>query len=147
MSDRPVEGHCFCRSIRFEYAGAPHGVLHCHCESCRRATSSPVTTWILVPREGFRFTQGAPQYYSSSEGVSRGFCATCGSQLTYESARIPDEVHLYAASLADPAQVTPTRHVYVDEQLPWLEIADELPRFATTSRGGAKPVRNGPRRE
>jgi hypothetical protein len=103
-----------------------------------------MTTWISAPRGAFRFTRGTPAYYASSEGVRRGFCATCGSQLTYENARIPDEVHLYAVSLADPSTVAPTRHVFVGEQLPWFEVADELPRFATTSRGGAKPVRHGP---
>jgi hypothetical protein len=64
--------------------------------------------------------------------------------LTYESERIPDEVHLYAASLVNPLIVSPSRHVFVDEQLPWLEIADQLPRFAKTSRGGAQPIRYGP---
>jgi hypothetical protein len=54
-------------------------------------------------------------------------------------------VHLYAATLDDPAHVAPSRHVFVAEQLPWFEIADDLPRYAATSRGGAKPLRTGPR--
>jgi hypothetical protein len=79
------------------------------------------------------------------------FCAAwsvpiCGSPLTYENQRIPREVHLYAASLADPSRVTPSRHVFVEEQLAWLEIVDQLPRFAKTSRGGAQPIRYGPRK-
>jgi hypothetical protein len=49
--------------------------------------------------------------------------------LAYENERIPDEVHLYAASLENPSDVKPSRHVFVEEQLPWLEIADRLPRF------------------
>jgi hypothetical protein len=77
-------------------------------------------------------------------GVTRSFCCTCGSPLTYESERIPDEVHLYAASLLSPLDVKPSRHVFVEEQLPWLEIADLLPRFAKRSRGGAQPIRYGP---
>jgi hypothetical protein len=121
-------------------------MVYCHCESCRRATSSPITTWISVPRSAFRFKQGAPRHFNSSTGVRRGFCATCGSPLTYEAERIPDEIHLYAAALADPSQVRPQRHVFVDEQLPWIETMDELPRFAQTSRGGAKPLRLGPKR-
>ena len=62
------------------------------------------------------------------------------SPLTYESERVPDEVHLYAASLSDLRLVTPSRHVFVAEQLPWLEILDDLPRFEATSRGGATPL-------
>jgi hypothetical protein len=143
MSSSPVEGHCLCGAIRFVYDGEPVGVLHCHCESCRRATSSPMTTWVLVPRSAFRFTQGVPRLYPSSPDVTRGFCPDCGAQLTYENARIPDEVHLYAASLDDPLRVTPTRHVYVEERLAWFDTADELPRYARTSRGGAQPISAG----
>lgn len=146
MTGRVVEGHCLCRAIVFEYDTEPNWTLYCHCESCRRATSSPITAWISVPRRGFRFKRGTPRYFSSSAGVKRGFCSTCGSPLTYEGERIPDEIHLYAATLAEPSGVRPQRHVFVDEQLPWLETADELPRFAQTSRGGARPIRRGPKR-
>jgi hypothetical protein len=144
MSRSKVEGHCLCRAVIFEYGAEPNWTLHCHCESCRRATSSPMTTWISVPRSAFRFKQGMQRTFSSSPGVTRSFCGTCGSPLTYENRKIPDEVHLHAAALADPSQVRPTRHVFADEQLPWLEIADQLPRFATISRG-AQPVRYGPK--
>jgi len=146
MAASRIEGHCLCRSVVFEYDAEPNWTLHCHCESCRRATSSPMTTWISVPRAAFRFKQGMPSYFNSSPDVTRGFCATCGSPLTYENRRLPDEVHLLAASLADPAHVRPSRHVFVDEQLSWFEIADRLPRFAKTSRG-AQPIRHGPRDE
>src|SRR3989441_7337809 len=74
-----TSGHCLCRAIGFSYEGAPNWTLHCHCESCRRATSSPMATWISVPRNAFRFTAGKPTYFASSPGVRRGFCVHCGS--------------------------------------------------------------------
>jgi hypothetical protein len=140
------EGRCLCGSITFRFEGRPNWTLYCHCDSCRRATSSPVTTWISVPREGFHITKGSPRYYASSPGVRRGFCENCGSPLSYESERVPNEVHLYAASLLDPCAVEPSRHVFTSEQLPWFEVSDDLPRYAATSRGGAAPVHVGPRR-
>jgi hypothetical protein len=143
---KTTQGHCRCRNVVFEYDGEPNWTLHCHCASCRRATSSPMTTWISIPRHAFRFKHGTPRYFNSSEDVKRGFCGTCGSPLTYESERVPAEIHIYAASLADPTTLTPTRHVFVEEQLPWIEIADELPRYARTSRGGTQPIRYGPRK-
>ena len=147
MSAERVGGRCFCGAIRFNCVGVPNWIVHCHCESCRRATSSPMTTWISVPRSTFQFTTGAPRYFASSAGVRRGFCETCGSQLTYETDQLPDEVHLYAASLDDPTStaIMPSRHVFVSEQLPWFEVHDELPRFATTSRGSTGPLCIGPR--
>jgi hypothetical protein len=140
-----VGGRCLCGAIEFQYEGVPNWALHCHCESCRRATSSPMTTWVCVPRNRFVFTKGAPRRFASSPGVTRGFCENCGSPLTYENATMPNEVHLYAASLLAAASVVPDRHVFVAEQLPWLEVLDKLPRYATTSRGGAPPLRIGPR--
>jgi hypothetical protein len=60
MSRQRVEGRCLCRAVIFEYDAEPNWTLHGHCESCRRATSSPMTTWISVPRSAFRFKQGTP---------------------------------------------------------------------------------------
>lgn len=146
-NDQKAGGHCLCRAIKFEYVGAPNWTLHCHCESCRRAASSPIVTWISAPPSAFRFTQGSPRYFQSSPDVRRAFCGDCGSPLTYENDRIADEVHLYAASLADPSNVVVTRHVFVDEQLDWLKVHDNLPRYGTTSQGGAEPIRYGPKQE
>ncbi len=146
MSDhRKVEGHCLCRNIEFAYEAEPNWILHCHCESCRRAASAPVVTWISVPRSSFEFTKGTPRYYRSSAQAKRAFCGDCGSPLTYENDQLVDEVHLYAASLTDPSNIKVSRHVFTEEQLDWFEIHDDLPRYATTSQGGAKPIRNGPK--
>jgi hypothetical protein len=142
----PTVGHCLCRAAQFVFDGAPTATIHCHCETCRRTTSSPMTTWLSVPKSAFRFTKGTASVYASSPGVRRGFCPTCGSPLFYENDKNPAEIDLYAASLADPAVVAPTRHVFAGEQLPWLEIDDALPRYATTMRSGDPPVRHGPRK-
>ena len=140
-------GRCFCRAVTYEFTGTPKWTVHCHCESCRRATSSPVTTWISVPREALRFTKGAPRYYRSSPGVKRGFCGECGAQLTYENEGRAGDVDIYAMTLDDPTHIEPRAHVFAAEQLPWIEILDELPRFAKTSEGGkASPIRIGPRK-
>ncbi len=145
MPDMVVEGHCFCRAIRFAYDEAPNWIANCHCESCRRATSSPMTTWVSVPRQAFRYTAGEPAYFASAPGVRRGSCPTCGTPLTYENDKLPDEVHVYAVAHADPAPLAPSRHVFVEDQLDWFETTDHLPRYTTTSQGGAKPARHGPR--
>ena len=145
-TDTPA-GHCLCHAIAFTFDGPPNWVAHCHCEDCRRATSSPMTTWISVPRRRFRYTRGTPRSYLSSPGVSRAFCGTCGSPLTYENTKLPDEVHLYAVTLEDPADINASRHVFVKDQLPWFETTDALPRYAATSLGGTKPIRNGPAEE
>jgi hypothetical protein len=138
-------GHCLCGAVKFAYEGEPKWTLNCHCESCRRATSSPMATWISVPLSAFRFTAAKPNYYASSSGVRRGFCGKCGSPLTYQNETIPDEIHLLAVALTDAGKVQPTAHVFVEDQLPWFDAADELPRYTKTRRN-AEPMRKGPRK-
>ena len=141
-----ITGHCFCKAVRFSYDGEPNWTLNCHCEDCRRAVSGAMATWISVPKASFRFTAGAPQYYESSKGVRRGFCGTCGSPLTYENVKLPDEIHLLAGALSDPSGVKPSAHIVVKEQLPWFEAADDLPRY-TRWRSDGPPLRHGPRKD
>jgi hypothetical protein len=141
--DRPVTGRCLCGDIRYEYRGAPVKILHCHCESCRRHTSSPVATFVCVPQEGFRYTQGTPVEYESSPGVIRTHCGRCGAPITYTSSG-DTQVDLYIGTLDDPLAAVPTYHVHSAEQLPWFEIADTLPRYAH-NKSGSEPVRHGPR--
>ena len=142
--DEPVTGRCLCGDIRYEYRGEPVKILHCHCESCRRHTSSPVTTAVCVAREGFRYTKGTPVSYESSPGVIRTHCGRCGSPMTYESTRNPNQVDIFICTLDDSTAVAPTYHVHVEEQLPWFEVADATPRYARGKTGNA-PLRHGPR--
>jgi hypothetical protein len=148
-SRRPViatTGHCQCRAIEYQFTGDPKWVMHCHCESCRRAVSSAVATYIGVRLEQFSYLKGEPAIFESSPGVKRYFCAKCGSPMAYAGARWPGEVHLFHGTLADPGQWPPTAHAHVTEQVHWFEISDHLPRYAATSGKGAKPVRKGPKR-
>src|SRR5262249_11303682 len=99
----PTTGHCLCRAIQYEYDGEPALVVHCHCESCRRQTSSSVATFVIVPKAALRFTQGQPKEFASSPGVHRSFCGACGSPLYYRTERRADQIDLYAGTLSDPA--------------------------------------------
>ena len=90
-------GHCLCGAVQFEYDGEPAETVHCHCESCRRQTSSPVATFVLVPRAALRFTCGEPREFASSPGVLRSFCGTCGSPIAYRTERRPDIIDLFVA--------------------------------------------------
>ena len=133
-------GRCLCGDIRFEYRGAPLETGYCHCESCRRHTSQPFVAFVVVDKRSFRYTRGAPVRYASSPGVERTHCGRCGSPLSFENAK---EFALWVGALDDPTQVTPTYHCFTAEQLPWIEIADELPRYAYSSHNAA-PVSYGP---
>src|SRR5262245_47589742 len=139
-----TKGRCQCGAIAHEFDGAPRWVMHCHCQSCRRAVSSVLATYLGVRLEQFRYLKGEPAQYASSPGVKRYFCGTCGSPMAYTGERWPGEVHLLHGTLVDPGQWPPTAHAYISEQLPWFEVHDHLPRYSATAGGGAVPLRKGP---
>ncbi len=114
-----LTGHCLCGACRFELTGAAPWTGHCHCESCRRATASPVTSFIGQAADGWRWIGETPKQYVSSPGVTRWFCPTCGSPLAYASDRWPDEMHFYAALLDHPEAVTIDKVFNDGERLPW----------------------------
>lgn len=121
-------GHCLCGAVRYEVDGAPLWQAHCHCESCRRNCSAPFTSFFGIADGAWRWTGEPPAVYASSTGVERLFCPHCGTPMAYRSTGFPGEIHLYAASLDDPTDYTPTEHVHWDEHLPWLHLDDGLPR-------------------
>ncbi len=48
--------------------------------------------------------------------------------MAYDADRDPDEIHFYASLLDDHADFAPERHVHWEEQVAWVEPADDLPR-------------------
>ncbi|MEM1276888.1 MAG: GFA family protein [Pseudomonadota bacterium] len=124
--DHVMKGRCLCGDISWEYTGEPTWNALCHCESCRRASSAPVLACIGALRAQVTWT-GTPAIYRSSPGVERLFCPRCGSPMAFRGEAFPDEIFLYAGSLEDQPQYTPTLHTHHGERVPWLELADNLP--------------------
>jgi ketosteroid isomerase-like protein len=93
-----------------------------------------------LPLPQLPYSAGAPAGFASSPGVTRSFCARCGTPLTYESEHCPGEVHLYISTLDRPEDFEPQIHVFFAEKIPWFDTADHLPRYAGLSRDGTAPV-------
>ena len=129
-------GRCLCRAVTFIARGEPRWVAHCHCESCRRATSSAIATYAGYTTSAVEWTGEQPAAYRSSPGVIRRFCRSCGSPMSFEGERWPNEIHLFVPSFDAPETFQPRCHVHVEEQLRWLHLADQLPRYPKTARDG-----------
>lgn len=121
-------GRCLCGAVRYRFEGPPNWQAHCHCESCRRATSSPITSFFAVDHGRIEWSGTAPRIFESSPGIFRSFCPVCGSPLTCQSKVRTQEIDLHALTLDDPTAFAADRHVMWNERLPWLHVADDLPR-------------------
>ncbi|SHH68019.1 GFA family protein [Massilia sp. CF038] len=131
-----LRGGCYCGAIRYEVTGVVTSQSLCHCVQCRRTTGAPCVAWFTAPRERFQLVAGTPASFRSSDHASRGFCAACGTQLTFADDNFPGEIDLTTCSLDNPALVPPGRHIYTHSQLPWLKVADGLPTFKHSSVEG-----------
>lgn len=120
--DEIHSGGCLCGAVRFEATGAPKWTGYCHCASCRRHTGAPVSAYAGFEDAQIRFTAGAPARFASSPGVERGFCAACGSTLSYRGDRWPGELHLHVGAMDKPEDFAPTGQAFKAEKLPWVVL-------------------------
>lgn len=134
MTEHTWTGQCCCGVLQFDATGEPADACCCHCRSCRAAAGAPFVVWCTFPLEGFRVRAGQLTSYKSSEKVERGFCAHCGTTVTYYHEDRPQEIDLVVTTLHEADRVTPRRHIWVEHKLPWLVIGDDLPRFQRWSR-------------
>jgi hypothetical protein len=115
-------GRCLCGAVTFQAAGPAKWTGYCHCASCRRHTGAPVSAFAGFERGAVTFSGEPLSRYTSSAGVQRGFCARCGSTMTYEGDRWPTEIHLHVGALDDPESFAPQGHAFPEERLSWLHL-------------------------
>jgi len=140
MNPNLICGGCLCGLVRYEATGHPYNITHCHCSDCRRSSGAPFVTWASFHRSGFRFTTGLPRELRWAERL-RSFCPDCGTPLTFMSGPDADEIDVTVCSFDQPATVTPADHTWVDDRLPWIRLADDLPTYERKRKThAARPV-------
>lgn len=123
-----MKGQCLCGAVQFEVTGEPIWSLVCHCESCRKATSSPVTAFVCFPKTAVSWTGQPPASYHSSEKAERWFCGRCGSQLAYLSNIRTEQIDLYTATLESPETFPPTGSAFPEEAISFTAHIVNLPK-------------------
>ena len=129
MSERVRAGGCQCGAVRYEASGEPLVIALCHCSMCRRAGAAPAIAWAMYRHEQVRMTGAAPATYASSAQARRSFCSRCGTQISFTAEFIPGLVDLTVGSFDRPEELPPTLHYWDSKRLPWVQFADELPRY------------------
>ena len=124
---KSLAGRCACGAVSFTAISDDFWVGYCHCHDCSKATGAPVSAYVGVKAANVVF-QGAPKKFATSDGVSRAWCERCGTPISYESTRWPGEIHFHIGLFDHPEDFAPQGHTYTNEQLPWFEISDDLPR-------------------
>ena len=124
----PHTGSCRCGLIGAEARVAPFRCSYCHCRDCRKQTGAPVMAFVGFREEDLEWL-GEPRTWRSG-GVERCFCGHCGGQIGYRDDLLPGEVYLTLGFMDEPEAYAPTLHAFEKRRLPFLNIADDLPRHA-----------------
>jgi hypothetical protein len=127
-----IHGRCLCGAVRYRVTPPTLFCGHCHCRYCRRPHGAAIVTRIGAAETAFELTAGDEhlRWHASSKQSRRGFCSVCGTTLFFASTLDPGEIHIALATAEGPIDRDPGVHVFVDHQVPWIELGDELPRFS-----------------
>jgi hypothetical protein len=129
MPETAIDGGCLCGAVRYRAVGPPTVSMICHCDSCARASGAPAVAWVTFATQRFRFLRGEPAAFHSSPPVTRRFCGTCGTGLTYAHSARPSEIDVTTRTLDDPERFPPTHHSWIGDAPRWGRPADGLPAF------------------
>ncbi|MBI3435763.1 MAG: GFA family protein [Proteobacteria bacterium] len=129
MSGSAITGGCQCGAVRFRLARFG-GAAICHCRMCQKAFGGFFGP--LVTAFDLEWTRGAPRYFASSDKARRGFCADCGTPLTYEAG---GEAEVAIGALDRPQAAPPVMQVNPKDKLAFFDGLCALP----TRQPDAKP--------
>lgn len=103
-----MTGGCQCGRVRYAVEIDSDDAYLCHCRMCQRATGGVSIAFRKVPKSAIDWER-EPDRYRSSPFAQRGFCAACGTPLTFE---FDDGMNLdlTVGSFDDPWRFKPTSH-------------------------------------
>jgi hypothetical protein len=109
--ESPVRGACLCGAIQYEI--------------------DLPTLGAAVEKDHLRIVAGKDQLqrYQSSDHAGRLFCSVCGSSLFGDSSRTPDQMYIVQGPVRGEIDAAPGGHQCIESRVPWIEIADDLPRW------------------
>lgn len=128
MSEPVHTGGCQCGAVRFRVEGTLGDASVCHCRMCQKAFGAFYAPLVSVRGANLTWTRGTPARFKSSNFVERGFCARCGTPLTYEA---PDGVALAIGTFDQPETIAPVIQFGVEGKLPYADRIASLPNRHT----------------
>ncbi len=126
-----ITGGCQCGAVRYSARELGRASI-CHCRMCQKAFGSfygPLVTAIDL-----EWTRGRPAEYASSNKAKRGFCAACGTPLTYD---VGVELEVAVGSLDSPEIAAPGIQVNPADKLSFTDALASLPTRQDDSNAAA----------
>jgi hypothetical protein len=123
-----LTGSCLCGGVSYRADATLGPIIHCHCESCRKAHGAAFSSLGGVPRDKFSWTSGEELLtkFESSPGKFRYFCSRCGSQMISDRPHL-DKVYLRLGCLDTEVTNRPTVHIWRSDGASWYDPNEQTP--------------------
>lgn len=125
-----LTGGCQCGAVRYTARAASRDAYYCHCRMCQKAFGNLFATFVNVKKADVAWDDREPAYYAPTSFSRRGFCARCGTPLTFEYTS-GENLDLSVGSLDDPDAMRPTLHFGVESRIASFHKPDGLPEKRT----------------
>jgi hypothetical protein len=103
---------------------------------CQRATGGLFAALAGAPKSQFAWTRGSPRFFASSNLARRGYCADCGTSLSFAYERDDARIYVTIGSLDVPSAAPIVKQYGIESRLPWVQFCDSVPAEIT----GAAPA-------
>ena len=127
-----ITGGCQCGAARYvmhvDKVEKPHT---CHCRMCQKATGGVFAALAGCAKDKLEWTQGAPAFFASSNLATRGFCADCGTPLTFAYNTPEARIYVTIGSLDDPELAAIEIQYGLEAKISWVEFCGDVPGEVT----------------
>ena len=138
MTQTAFTGGCQCGAVRYRFSKEPARRSVCHCRMCQKALGNVFAPFAGAPLSEFEWTRGAPKIFRSSDACERGFCADCGTPLTYRNTG-EEKLFVTIGSFDEPERLAPSVNLGLQSKLAWTDTITSLPGSQTTPDAGNQP--------
>jgi hypothetical protein len=121
-----LTGGCQCGAVRYALEQQPENVHVCHCRMCQKAVGGPFAVICPVMKPAFRVTRGAMSFFNSSDVGRRGFCAACGTPMTFDYPE-GDDIGVLVGTLDEPDRAPPVIQYGNESRVDWYGALGLLP--------------------
>jgi hypothetical protein len=105
---------------------------------CQRATGGVFAALAGTAPENFAWTRGTPVLFASSNLARRGFCAQCGTPLSFRYDTPGARMYVTIGSLDQPEDAPIIKQFGIESQLPWVKFCEDVPGERTGESAAAQ---------
>jgi hypothetical protein len=126
-------GGCQCGAVRYAFYAPLENAHVCHCRMCQRASGGVFAALAGGQPENFAWTRGNPAFFTSSSLAKRGFCAQCGTPLSFKYDSPSARMYTTIGSLDRPEEVELVKQYGIESRLPWVKFCEAVPEEITAA--------------